>query len=275
MIAKKHSSIWLLGGPVCKRVWGVIVLLPKNLANALLELIGSIHACSERDQLIGLLEEAKRIVTCEFAVDGFAVVDSQGEIEHVGELISAGYPTEWLDRYVQERFYRVDPIVTEGSRTPGSTVYWTDTYKRAWNRSVQEFVLLSSDIGLREGYSCVMRSPDNHTILVISFAGRKVSRNSRTETIVRHVAPHLHSAMTRIHKAGTVRREISNIKLTHRETEVLKWMKEGKSRWEISVILSIGQETVKFHTENILAKLKAVNRAQAVAIAMEYGLLKP
>ncbi|OPY05610.1 MAG: Transcriptional activator protein LuxR [Syntrophorhabdus sp. PtaB.Bin184] len=65
-----------------------------------------------------------------------------------------------------------------------------------------------------------------------------------------------------------------DVELTQRETEVLKWAREGKSRWETSVILKVSEETVKFHMENALQKLKAVNRAQAVAIAMEHDLLK-
>ncbi len=57
--------------------------------------------------------------------------------------------------------------------------------------------------------------------------------------------------------------------LTPRETEVLKWMKNGKTNWEIAVILGITERTVKFHITNILAKLNASTRSHAVALAFE------
>ncbi|WP_376775054.1 helix-turn-helix domain-containing protein [Mesorhizobium caraganae] len=40
---------------------------------------------------------------------------------------------------------------------------------------------------------------------------------------------------------------------------------EGKTDWEISVILGIAQATVRFHVDNARRKLSAVNRTQAVA----------
>ena len=49
------------------------------------------------------------------------------------------------------------------------------------------------------------------------------------------------------------------------ERDALAWVAEGKSDWEISVILSLSETTVRFHVDNARKKLGAVNRAQAVA----------
>jgi FixJ family two-component response regulator len=61
--------------------------------------------------------------------------------------------------------------------------------------------------------------------------------------------------------------------LSLREKEVLNWLKKGKSSWEISAILNIGESTVNFHITNVMQKLNAVSRTQAVAIAVEQGLI--
>jgi len=61
--------------------------------------------------------------------------------------------------------------------------------------------------------------------------------------------------------------------LSPREIEVLQWLKVGKSSWDISEILHISERTVNFHIRNIMQKLDAVNRTQAVAVAIETGLL--
>jgi len=55
------------------------------------------------------------------------------------------------------------------------------------------------------------------------------------------------------------------VRLTDRERDTLAWVAEGKSDWEISVILGLSETTVRFHVDNARRKLGAVNRAQAVA----------
>ncbi len=60
--------------------------------------------------------------------------------------------------------------------------------------------------------------------------------------------------------------------LTPRETEVMTWLKNGKTNWEIAVILGITERTVKFHITNIMSKLNASTRSHAVALAFEGGL---
>jgi len=47
----------------------------------------------------------------------------------------------------------------------------------------------------------------------------------------------------------------------------------GKSSWDISVILGISERTVYFHVSNIMKKLGASIRAQAVAVATRLGLV--
>ena len=66
---------------------------------------------------------------------------------------------------------------------------------------------------------------------------------------------------------------VAHAGLSPREMEILKWAKAGKTRWEISVILTLSDETIKSYMKNIFKKLKAANKAQAVAIALERGLI--
>lgn len=63
------------------------------------------------------------------------------------------------------------------------------------------------------------------------------------------------------------------VRLTPRETEILAWMKDGKSVWEVDCLLAISERTVKFHLSNAYAKLDAVNRTQAIAKALRLGML--
>jgi two-component system, NarL family, response regulator LiaR len=61
--------------------------------------------------------------------------------------------------------------------------------------------------------------------------------------------------------------------LTGRERELLALMATGLSNQEIATRLSIAMPTVKFHVTNILAKLHADNRTEAVLIALKHKLV--
>lgn len=66
---------------------------------------------------------------------------------------------------------------------------------------------------------------------------------------------------------------VGEVCLTSREREVLRWTSEGKTAEIIGAILNISTRTVNFHIGNVLTKLVAVNKVQAVAKARTFGLL--
>lgn len=62
-------------------------------------------------------------------------------------------------------------------------------------------------------------------------------------------------------------------RLSQRQREILRLIAGGRSNKEIAAALDITERTAKFHVTGILNKLGAENRAQAVALALERGLL--
>ncbi|WP_106398317.1 response regulator [Actinocorallia populi] len=64
-------------------------------------------------------------------------------------------------------------------------------------------------------------------------------------------------------------------RLTEREAEVLRLMASGLSNSEIAGSLVVSPQTVKTHVGNLLAKLGARDRTQAVIFAYESGFIQP
>ncbi|GAB2770983.1 response regulator transcription factor [Amycolatopsis magusensis] len=68
---------------------------------------------------------------------------------------------------------------------------------------------------------------------------------------------------------------LAGVGLTERESEVLRLVAKGLSNVEIAGELFLGVQTVKTHVGNLLAKLGARDRTQAVIRAYESGFIKP
>ena len=62
--------------------------------------------------------------------------------------------------------------------------------------------------------------------------------------------------------------------LTSRELDILRLMVAGDSNPDIAARLFVSRSTVKFHVSNILMKLGAATRTEAVAIALQRGLVE-
>ena len=75
-------------------------------------------------------------------------------------------------------------------------------------------------------------------------------------------------------RRGGPGRGLAEANLTDREAEVLRLIAQGRSNSEIAAELFLGVETVKTHVRNVLAKLGARDRVQAVITAYESGFIR-
>jgi two-component system, NarL family, response regulator len=67
---------------------------------------------------------------------------------------------------------------------------------------------------------------------------------------------------------------VTHPELSKRERQVLEYLANGKSNKEIGASLYVSELTVKGHVRAILEKLGAKGRSQAIAIALERGLIR-
>ncbi|MDR3438216.1 LuxR C-terminal-related transcriptional regulator [Telmatospirillum sp.] len=191
-------------------------------------------------------------------------------------LYSLNLPGSFWESY-QKSNWIADPVVAESLRgrphqhwsmTAGQTILDTGETRAP---PLHPSAALLMDYGIYSGYtSAVAPAGPGESCSMITFCtGRDRGLDPRTRDILSHLTPHLHQALLRNQNNG----KAPDILLSNRESEVLNWLKLGKSSWDISMVLGISERTVNFHVYNLMRKLGAINRPQAVAIAVSRGLI--
>jgi DNA-binding CsgD family transcriptional regulator len=85
-------------------------------------------------------------------------------------------------------------------------------------------------------------------------------------------AVHAHEAAMRVLLPAVPAPEAPS--LTPRELEILHWTMEGKTAWEIGLILGIAENTVIRHAHSASVKLGCTSKHHAVVKALRLGLIQ-
>ncbi len=100
----------------------------------------------------------------------------------------------------------------------------------------------------------------------------KIMPSSELIDVIRQV--HAGKKKIPIPIAAKLAEHYSDELLTDREVEVLRHLVDGKRNRDIAEKLFIAEETVKAHMKHILTKLGANDRTQALAIALQRGVIQ-
>lgn len=178
------------------------------------------------------------------------------------------YPAEWTARYNARGYIFLDPVVERlsSARNPFT---WHESYETGTQKQNVELIRgEASEFGLRDGYVVPVSTIDGE-IAALSFGGEGGIPDSADLSVLNFAASyvvgrHLHRLATRNPRPD----------LTPREWDCLLWAGEGKTDWEISVILGISRSTVIKHVTSAREKLGAANRAHAIAMAIRKNFIR-
>jgi DNA-binding CsgD family transcriptional regulator len=249
--------------------------LPKRDLIALLEVAYETRMAENIRQFKGCFDKLKAMMLCE---GGFCVFADKEAVDNhkVPYFFShtLDFSDEFLTQYVNNRHHENSAVINAIFKT-----WQPQNWRTAWSRlrggNAERSMRLAKAFGYLDGWTHANYHPNNATVSVITFAGKKVENDRRTRCILKYIVPHLAESFRSIYNSNLVKvRAGARFHVTPRELEILKWLEDGKSTWDISVILSRSERVVKWHVNNLMQKLCAQNRTQAVAIGMRLGLLE-
>jgi DNA-binding CsgD family transcriptional regulator len=216
--------------------------------------VRSVH---HRDQLPKLAASISSLVPHQYTASGtFDVSKKDFRIGH------SSYGEEHTHLY-KTQGYVWDPAIQLLQATQIGTVSSEDCLDM---EIPKEVVNLKLDAGIKECLTVGVRGVLG-MCTYFAFSNFDQRLQNKLRTMMQILGPHLHLAYMRATSwADHGQPLLGEVSLTDREEEIMRWVAEGKTNWEISVILHVSLNTIKFHLKNVYQKLGGVeNRWAAVA----------
>ncbi len=221
------------------------------------------------EQFSVLMRQLLNVLPIDCADVCVAQIGPDQTITRTQRRVSIRYPAAWVGVYRRRGYQKIDPIV-RNLFVHERPMYWAELRSRNQALPEQQFYRAAEDFGLKDGISYGARFDNSTAGSFFTLAGPDLGREQWHQKLFEYLAPHLHVALSRTHLG----RQTDKPRLTPRELQALTWAKYGKTNSEISVVLAVTPRAVKFHIENAMRKLNAVNRTQAIAVALSLGLIK-
>jgi LuxR family transcriptional regulator, quorum-sensing system regulator BjaR1 len=219
-----------------------------------------------------VLEQVANVFVAAVEKFGFAALGING-LPPPGEganprILAESTPEGFRDLYICERFYLVDHLGAHARSTSEPFRYSEAPYDWKASRRHQRFMQALETFGMGKGLVVPVGRSANVPACVW-LAGKNPDLHEDAKRATEVIALFVASKAYVLSRPPGI--EVRTSKLTLREREVLIWVAQGKSAWEIGEILNISKRTVDAHTQSAAQKLGAITRTQTVVNAIQIG----
>jgi DNA-binding CsgD family transcriptional regulator len=228
-----------------------------------------IGAASSADELLDALKVVVAVYGLDHAV--YHAVKLPGcEVPHPALVLT--YPDEWVDRYIRQDYFRIDPIVAAGA-TAFLPVDWARVDKRG-ARAKQVFGE-AREFGIGDqGITFPVRGPaGDHALFTVTSTSSDREWEGLKRVYLRDLQAlgHLiHAKMVELRCGGGALVPV----LSPRERQCLAGAAAGLRDKEIALELKISERVVRAYFETSRHKLHCRNRTQVVARAVALGIVQ-
>ncbi len=187
-------------------------------------------------------------------------------------------PREWIAIYDRKAYVEVDPrvVLSWGRSTP---LIW-DAATIGGGPKVRQFLDHAAEFGICSGVTVGFTEPSNARFGIAFNSSISPVDEARKQMIAANLGSLmiLTAGFHEIFMANVVDRglppALRGAPLSTREIQCLHMAAHGMTSADIGIKLGIVERTANFHFSNILTKLDALNRHEAIAKGMKLGLIK-
>jgi LuxR family quorum-sensing system transcriptional regulator CciR len=245
------------------------------MVSSILNFINNTNAANSSEEVLNFLKPK----AAEYGCDMFAFGPSTPEAAklmtgvHPDLPFIVSYPERWIDHYIKNNYFEIDPVIKLAARSARAFTWKTLKMDPNNSATVNKFWKESELFGLQCGLTVPIHCPQSQSFL-LSLASSYKDNCLLCVNIEEVQLLAYQFGLAYIH-ANTIDKPVKENPLTAREQEVLTWTAQGKSAWDISIILRISEHTVNFHLKNVIKKLGTLNKTAAVVKAMRFGFIYP
>ena len=239
---------------------------------ALLNILDSTQRAYSGDAIQVILRQIQQLLDLGPSLCGVAQVNPLNNAVTFRLVINLNYPEEWITQYLHNAYHNIDPIFKQLCKQ-SCLCHWRDVYIDCapWSEELKAFINKAQQFNLSDGFSASHHEQGQPTFAFLSYA------------YIQTTPPYVTSALSILSEAILPRllqysQEDSRAikerigQLTYKEIVILTWMRTGKTNAEIAKILDFPERNVRFHIEQLFAKLSVTSRTQAVAFSAEHQL---
>ncbi len=225
------------------------------------------------------VEELESVVT-----DFLAEIGFHSSAYHLVRMTGVGdflhtfftdYPAEWINHYEQSNYIHHDPVHALARKATAPVVWDRIDFSAAGPTSSLVFNE-ASEFKIGSGISVPVRGPTSFALFSAVPDGSARDRKELIELyepLLLWLGYHAHERAFELFQPNVEEETDSQINLTPREQECLRWIAAGKSAPMIGDILTISEHTVARHVAAAQLKLNAQTRAHAAVKAVTLGLI--
>ena len=230
------------------------------------EQLQMLSSVKDKDELIDGLFKSAKLLGFDYFAYGLQV--SVPVTAPKVELIN-NYPDQWKELYHKNQYVNIDPTVQHGIQTTRPAIWSESLFSES--RPLWED---ANAHGLRYGW--VQSTYGQKGVSGLLTLARSEDPLSNSELIKKTPLLVWFTQLAHLGLQDEFLSEMmpqAEITLTNRESEVIRWTADGKTSYEISVIVGIGERTVNFHLNNVMKKLNVTNKTAASVQAVLLGLI--
>jgi DNA-binding CsgD family transcriptional regulator len=218
-----------------------------------------------------------RSVVIRFAQQlGFGTVSAMVAVDRPGvapEFVAVhNTPMAFEQNYEDLNIGRRDPVMQHCRRQTVPIIWSQQTYVEKGVIDIWEH---QAQFGYRNGIAMALHLPEGRHFLFGVDRDQDLPQDraelTRMVADLQLFAVHAQDTAMRILVSESHQPERPSI--TPRELEVLRWTMDGKTAWEVGVVLGVTERTVIQHLQNAMRKLECNSKHQAVLKALRLGLI--